>query len=134
MNFTTEEIALCKEIAEYFRKPIQKGEWFSLLCDNSPFLLDNYSFWVEGFDLYEREYERKNRIYNKDDWWPLWTWQDAREWLREKGWEINEHLDSLDIVKVEFARISDRIKLQNKGKSDLEAILKVVLEILKEEK
>ena len=122
MNFNTEEISLCKEIAKYFRKPIGFGDWF-------------YDEEIEHIGIHVYTMFLEEDVSGKI---PLWTWQDARDWLREKGYV----LDSLqtgrkaESVFVRFYILKlfkgKEIVIDGIGKTDLEAILKIVLNVLEE--
>ena len=117
MNFSKEEIALCKEIAKYYRLP--NSLW---VCKESE---DNVIFDYAGDFQYFPPYI------------PLWTWQDARDWLRERNWFLVlrnfGNVSHFGIWKEE-QREPKSYKYAQAGKTDLEAILKVVLEILREGK
>lgn len=75
MKFTKEEIDLCKEIVKYYRKPIDFADWF---FDSE---LGRTGIHFHTMILNE---DISNKI-------PLWTWQDAREWLKEKGKILIQH-------------------------------------------
>jgi len=100
MNFNKEEITLCKEITKYYRKPIKKGDHIAREVGE---LQIPYTEYVEivnrdGDSLVIDVTENKvYRIYSHSEGFvinvdyqieheliPLWTWQDARDWLREK--------------------------------------------------
>jgi hypothetical protein len=117
MNFTKEEIDLCKEIVKYYQLP--SSLW---LCkENEENVIFDYAGDFQYFPPYI----------------PLWTWKDAREWLRGKGWisitltTFND--DSGSMVKF-WDKKAENVFLKEEGNTDLEAILKAILEILKEEK
>jgi len=140
MRYTKKEIEICREIARYYQKPVRFGDWFIWsdippINTNSPNLIDSYQL---ADDLNERK---------EKDWFPLWTFEDAREWLFERGWRLNQHYDGWscrggrvpqkpDMVGLEFWSYENVLlpAFNGRGKTDLEAILKVVLAVLKEEK
>jgi len=126
MRFTKKEIALCKEIAQYYQKPIGFGDFFldtdlkkpEIECCVDPSISDRYS---------------KHRSFI-----PLWTFEDARKWLGER--------DKFGILVLSYQVILRKkhkqclVIVYEKGKyyeaesqMPLEAILKVVLILLKEE-
>jgi len=119
MNFTTEEIDLCKEIAKYYWKPIYFGDWFYDEELNRPA--------IHVYTMILNEY--------MSDRFPLWTWQDARDWMREKGYTLETFSGDMHIEIAFHKRGTHYLSSLNQdGNTDLEAILKVVLKILKEEK
>jgi hypothetical protein len=121
MSFTKEQIDLCKEIVKYYRKPIYRGGSYIYSIWKNPEL------FVSVGDL-PNEYQIAEAII------PLWTWKDAREWLKEKRQFLIGHHDTASgEIEIHFGKswVSEYAGI---GKTDLEAILKVVLEILKEEK
>jgi len=78
MKFTDEAIALCKEIANYYQKPIDKYD---------PVIANWSNVDIIGL-LYSKEDGRimaRNQYFYPDKIIPLWTFEDAREWLGEKG-------------------------------------------------
>jgi len=119
MKFTTEEIALCKKLHELgVRKEIKYGDWFLFkqlgrgedicLCKKHPETQSTKSYII-----------------------PLWTWADAREWLIKKGIFLEAYL-GFGLVEKSQWRFWDRNKAKLfdiKGKTDLEAILKCMVEI-----
>jgi len=146
MKFTKEEIRLCKEIARYYRKPIKYGDWYLIKTTEYEDIDVNRSFDKNG---------KRRRISIKKtfqvcahcspkllDIISLWTWEGAREWLRERNWYLFEHGDwylNKNEVLVRANPLLDNgefnydVAIKRFGKTDLEAILKVVLAVLKEE-
>jgi hypothetical protein len=118
MNFSTEEITLCKEIAKYYRKPIKKG--------------DRYLIPALGQDIYLWTFPTPN---TRKETIPLFTWQDARNWLRENNFILRNLSETVDGISI-FSGILNRKPIrafQEMGKTDTEAILKVMVQILKED-
>ena len=132
-KFSKEEIELCKEISSFFRKPIGFADWF---------LLDDYStipkVWIEEFQAPLIHPPLGERYV------PLWTWQNARDWLREKGWEFKDLIVKnkmtpntaykMSYISCENFRKTHGFEINKFGNTDPEAILKVIVQILKEEK
>ena len=117
MKFSTEEITLCKEIAKYYRKPIGFGDWF-------------YDEEIEHIGIHVYTMILEEDVSGKI---PLWTWQDARDWLRKEGYELTRFFSYVNKVGISFYKKGVQLSsLCGEGKTDLEAILKVILEILKE--
>jgi hypothetical protein len=158
MNFTTEEITLCKEIAKYYRKPIKKGDYIAREVGELQIPYIEYVDIVnrDGDSLVVNAIENKiYRIYSHSEGFvingdyqveheliPIFTWQDARGWLKEKGFygSLNDlgkfkvYLAYKNFLDEEGAERMKQIRIMNQGNTDTEAVLKVILEILKEEK
>jgi len=130
-SLSKKEIELCREIARYHKKEINKGDYF--ISGLSGEVLLNTGMLVDT-------------EYKKPDV-PIWTWEDAREWLIERGWRLNQHYDGWscrggrvpqkpDMVGLEFWSYENVLlpAFNGRGKTDLETILKVVLAVLKREK
>lgn len=122
MKYTKEEISLCKQVAEKHRKEVEHGDWF-IWGDDYPMLASG------GMSL------RKGII-------PLWTISDYLEFLREKEWHICYCSENMNkkyrnfMVKISESHVPfDNEKYRDGvGKTFLEACLKTVLAVLKEEK
>jgi len=126
MRFTKKEIALCKEIAHYYRKPIGFGDFFldtdlrkpEVECCVDPSISDRYSKYLPFI--------------------PLWTFEDARKWLGERdkfGILILRYQVILRKKHKEcLATVYEKDKYyEAEGQTPLEAMLKVVLAVLEEE-
>jgi hypothetical protein len=122
MKFSTEEIALCIQIAAILRKPIEYGDYYILGSDD-----ETPKIWIWNYQApLIHPSENKPYLY-------IWTFQDARNWLRKKGKILIQHRERPDgNISIDFQE--DDEVLQVTGKTDLEAILKVIVQILKEEK
>jgi len=149
MNFSKEEIALCKEIAKYYRKPIKKGDYIAREVGELQIPYIEYVDIVnrDGDSLVVNAIENKiYRIYSHSEGFvingdyqveheliPIFTWQDAREWLKEKEYELVT-LSGDEEIQIMFHKKATHylLTLCKQSKTDLEAILKVILEILKE--
>ena len=120
MKFTKKEISLCKQVAEKHRREIKYGDWFYL---NEA---ENYYLWMHGFA----------RIDIPKEWFPLWTISDCLEFLEKKCSHYvrlrhDEH-DEQDGWFLWFDEYHETEK-EGYGKTPLEACLKIVLAVLKEE-
>lgn len=117
MRYSKEEIRLCKEIYRYYKRPSEYRNPFYLSEDDEQII-------------------------------PLWTWRGARSWLKERGYAVYvlaEHPDFmyLSVKKtrciekdgdgVKHYKFDSATEIVRRGKTDLEAILKVVLAVLREE-
>jgi hypothetical protein len=129
IKFTTEEISLCKQIAEKHRKDIDDGDWIYHEPHNNYFLVVQHVILQyqlqtqKWFDELNAEHRKMNI--------PLWTISDCLEFLREKGFQT--------FLIMELAKgwgcdgyIKDKI-YEGTGSSILEACLKAVLAVLEEE-
>lgn len=125
MKFTTEEIALCKAIAEKglnkTAREIDEGDWYVEKDGLEP------SLYVAGISGYD---------YDEDVF--VWQISDCLEFLREKGWRsyqftFNEkgEIRELSIVHIPFGFRTKHHVVIN-GETFLEACLKAVLAILEE--
>jgi len=124
MRYTKEEIEICREIAEHYRKPIKQGDYY-YYKPNKECVLNLIS----------------GGIFNEKLDFPLWTFEDARKWLGEKG-EIGililryqqilgiSHKGYLTTILVQYVGGN---YYEAEGQTPLEAILKVVLAVMKEE-
>lgn len=130
MEFTKEEISLCKQVAEKYRKYIEYGSWF-LNAWGKVSCACGYSYPVN------RPVRRENE---NPKWIALWTISDCLEFLAERGlWIIGFQQDE-DEWSVGFAetdelgmRALEETQKWTDGETPLEACLKAVLAVLEEE-
>lgn len=119
--YSKEEINLCRQVAEKYRKEIVFGDWYSDYRDDS-------------IGLYQHEKPLKDR----DKVFPLWTISDCLKWLKERyddvdvgsiqgEWEVQVH-DAYD--RVHHPEFLEDVR----GKTPLEACLKAVLAVVEEKK
>ena len=124
IEFTKEEINLCKQIAEKCRKEIEYTDWYWSATHNEPLLAAD-----GGFKIKEQKYHGVFKI---------WTIPDCLEWLKERyddvdvgsiqgEWELQVH-DAYD--KVHHPEFLEDIR----GKTPLETCLKAVLVVLEARK
>ena len=130
MKFTDEEIRLSKLIAEKERKEIKYGDWYLMKGESQVLLHDNH---LKG-TIHKYAKEMKSLT-------PLWTLSDAIEWLKKniKNFESVELTEGKDDHEICWWRVapddpSGIIPKSYQGCTLLEACLKAILEILKEEK
>jgi len=122
MNFTKEEISLCKQVAEKYRKEIKYGDWTL-----------NEGGFVKVWP-YRHNCKRIELI-------TLWTISDCLEFLRERNLEFTlNYFNHVRFWQIQLwnksstqAIYSDYGK-ENKNKTPLEACLKAVLAVLGEGK
>lgn len=137
MKFTSEEIALCREIGKYYRKPMNPGDWFYFEKYNRIEFVDDIFFKNREIPLKGIQLSTPTQYPSYPepiDYFPIWTWQDAREWLtRKRYWfRLDYHPDCNPKYKLQLFKNTLNSIYEEGGKTDLEAILKVILAILKE--
>lgn len=127
MDFTREEIKLCKQVAGKHRKPIEYGDWYYSKHLKEVLLQSPFINVVRDREIINRD---KNII-------PLWTISDCLEFLEEKERSYRlENSNTHAYGKYYFACFMPsnhpdrRHGIYKYGKSVLEACLKAVLEIL----
>lgn len=126
MKFTKEEIELCRKIAERYRKErLEKGDWYILKL-------------IHGKEQIRLHSNENPWIINTKDYIPLWTLSDCLEWLRGKGCRLSGHYDIADEIMISFSAATDSAmeklpEVFDKGRTDLEVCLKIVLAVLEEE-
>ena len=120
MKFTKKEIAVCKKIAEKHRKEIKYGDWY---LDNIVVLLNND--FIKGTIFVARQV-RLGLI-------PLWQISDCLEFLRErrKHCVFLSHDEGDEKEWWCFFDEYHETQQFDSGKTPLEALLKVVLGVLK---
>lgn len=144
MKFTKKEISLCKQVAERHRRKIKTGDW--LLDETGDVCLAEKikKEFATMFDVItiSREVDSFSSFryvsQGNPDITPLWTISDCLEFLKEKGLEwvdVRIHYPDTSVV-IWARRVKDLDQMKNYETGDtlLEACLKAVLTILKEEK
>lgn len=114
MEFTAEEISLCKQIAEKHRKEITRGDWYVHDSDEKNMAILSLGHEPLSF---------KNLI-------PLWSITDCLEFLRKHFYILRVCSDGQ--LEAEVGMLGGSI--YHYGKTPLEACLKAVLAVLKEGK
>ncbi|MEE9510398.1 MAG: hypothetical protein V3V81_07890 [Candidatus Bathyarchaeia archaeon] len=113
IEFTQEEISLCKQVAGKHKKKIKFGDWYHR---------EDGCFLMESHDTFSQEWVEKH-------WTPLWTISDCLEFLEKKP-----GLHTLEIIgdykNLEWNVVLNWERLY-KGKTPLEACLKAVLACLR---
>ena len=117
MKFTEEEISLCKQIAEKYKRRIEYGSWY-INYDGDTRLKDFHGMG-----------------YRDEESTPLWTISDCLEFLKEREWrrQIIDKDGTGTAIKVYYDRGLQPPIIKN-GKTLLEACLKAVLAVLEEGK
>ena len=128
-KFTKKEISLCKQLAEKHRKKIGEGDWY--ISESSEYKTGWSSPMLNDND-YEPVKMKLTGIFDDKDRndVPLWTISDCLEFLREKF----ERLRFCDDKKLEVQIWLPDGFYYHVGKTPLEACLKAVIEVLKNEK
>ncbi len=134
MKLTKEEISLCKQVVEKYKKEIGKGDW--VYYHGFRYLVEDAWILEDMCPLPEAKLVGHANIVEQSECIPLWTISDCLEFLREK---CQDHVllihDKEDEVEW-FLWMDEYEKTQQmgKGKTPLEACLKAVLAVLEEGK
>ena len=128
-KWTKEEISLCKQVAEKYRKDIEYGSWYIEPKTQKGVLLWDYE---------DTPYFIGDQC---SDTVPLWTISDCLDFLAERGlWIIGFQQDENE-WSVGFAetdelgmRAIEETQKWEDGNTPLEACLKAVLAVLEEKK
>ena len=119
MKFTPEEISLCKQVAERHLKDVPRGGWYlPREKDTEPELATINICSIKSNPLF------KGAI-------PFWTISDCLEFLRKKGYTLEQHFEDDGFIHVALCDAGSEVK--GRGDTDLEAFLKAVLMMLEEE-
>ena len=121
MKFTKEEVSLCKQVAERYRREIKYGDWFydvSLEESENPLSLHLKELFNIPAD------EPGETII------PLWTISDCLKFLKEKDVFRSLHQGVDD--KFEVVLILEDGNHYFIGKTPLEACLKAALAVVEE--
>jgi len=134
IKFTDEEISLCKQVAEKWRKDkLERGDWYLL-------------YLLNGGEQIRLHDEIRPWIILTKDYIPLWTISDCLEFLRERNFEMSLCYFNkfsgyrIQIWKPEITQAFysdydlDRSLEQCTHKTPLEACLKAILAVLVEGK
>ena len=83
MKFTKEEASLCKQVAEKYRKEVDKEDYAYDEDDREKVLIDDCNAWVENkkTELYRLKDDGTDFGYKVKHWFPLWTISDCLEYL-----------------------------------------------------
>ena len=125
IKFNKEEISLCKQVAERWRKDkLELGDWYLLLLLN-------------GKEQIRLHADLRPWIIQTKDFIPLWTISDCLEFLRERGWYITACYQSLNSTELNISHVKlpnwkiDKHILMS-AETFLEACLKAVLAVFEE--
>lgn len=131
MNFTKEEISLCKQVAKKHKKEIKRGNW--ILDEHGEVRLIER---IQGEILSAGGNDSIRFVshYNPDVT-PLWTISDCLEFLRERKWCIEFSYICEPRVVISYVQPKKESKrFQLEGDTALEVYLKAVLAVLEEGK
>ena len=141
MKFTKEEISLCKQVAEKYRKEISDGDWFlrnDMKFEYALFLRvgkDLITGYIQGEICFMDDMSNvdiKKAI-------PLWTISDCLEFLRKEGFMVrlveHEHYRTgkKSIECICYGHETKR-DFSEQGDKDEVACLEAVLVVLEEKK
>jgi len=125
MKFNQEEIALCKKLHELgVRKEIKEGDYALSPWARKPHLVS----FPSHLRMSKREFNKRinDPAINK---YLLWTWADAREWLKQRRYSI--HLlatDEESQCAVRKGRWGKYVADETGNKDEI-AILKCMVEV-----
>ncbi len=138
--FTNEEIYLCKLINDY---GINSEEIKALLIfdDPSNYIRNVLSYTEEAIICKGSPFSPVIKV-SFPNAWILPLWQEGRQWLKSHGFKLDFHYDPVfenEPVKICFTKSkaltgTDNIIIEGEGKTDLEALYKIMLEVIKLEK
>jgi len=139
IKLTKEEVSLCNQVAERYRKDLHYGDWYIDTCKNSTPLVAG-SVQIKKLKV---GYEITKLVQNNKKVTPLWTISDCLEFLRERGFTIIqacEHPMSNEWIVEVNPYFSNAVKIMGhksfdvRGDTLLIACLKALLTVLEEEK
>ena len=151
MNFTKEEISLCKQIAEKHKKDIKRGDWYAaeMFCPVKDIKAHLKMMGNDYIEIGKRKYSiglrteisimTPERQLNAI-WFPLWAISDCLEFLRERGWWLYKLIEVIGgdgfwcAITNPSENLGGRNRFERHGKTALEACLKAVLAVLEEGK
>ena len=144
MKFTKEEISLCKQVAEKYRKEIKYGDWYISTLVNLVCLWKSATPFNRDFVNICEPQGQADKII------PLWTISDCLKFLNKRDWNAvtlswrmeqvgdNPEIAYCEIIHDNFYEVEDKKALNHvmdfEAKTLLEACLKAVLAILEEKK
>lgn len=143
-TFTPKEISLCREIAEIYRKPINRGDYYAAKMfkpiRNIKAYLDmrGDGYAVIGKEKYLISIRTENDAITADRqkalfWFSLWQEHDCLEWLRKEHESIViQYIWQSWNVYVKKSPEGNIQSYKFTGKTPLEALLSAVLAIMKE--
>jgi len=148
MKVTKEEVSLCEQVAEKYRKKIKVGDWI-LDSDNQSWIVLGIELWkssrpgLENTLAYELEPTDRNQapivVLEKEEiekYLALWQISDCLEFLREYTLQFKGLI--LTKTKVDkkwtylFVTWHKDNEYNTEGKTPLEACLKSVLAVIEE--
>ncbi len=135
-QFTEEEIKLCRQLYDLdVRPPIREGDW--ILDDkNIPRLVVGQTVPEGNIVTLAWDKEKAGEVIS-ERLVLLWSWERCREYLRERGWKLQHAMDDgagqvvLEFWK--FLTFGGPLRIRWASQTDLEAILKVCVQVAEEE-
>lgn len=137
-DFSPEEIYLCKLLYE---------QGLNMNDIKTSFIIDNelnvirliFSIQENKIKCNESPTNIIELDFDKTSIMPLWS--ESRAWIKDRGFNLDFHYDPFfkdENIKMGFMKPktagNDNIIIEADGKTDLEAIYKVILEVLKHQK
>jgi len=133
MKYTKTEIDLCEQVAEKYRKPINAGDCvYHKLYKNFFLVIQSTNF---RYQLQTERWFNEQAVEDRKENIPLWTIEDCLEFLEEKYPEsiLIQYIWQIWSVTVSKTPDYRNPSFKYDGKTPLEALLKVILEVLKED-
>ena len=130
MKFTDNELKLSRRLHDALLKrgepmEIREGDWV-IGRDGKPFCISMFHFNIP--------FARQSLQEQRNKYVLLGSWERCREWLRERGLELDAMYDLDDkAVSVLFRNMKDNTQIHKVGATDLEAILSVCVAVAEEE-
>ncbi len=116
-EITKEEISLCEQIAEKYRKEVKYGDWYI------------------NYDVEIRLKGYAGKGYRDDEAIPLWTISDCLEFFEKVGLNQEFHFKHFNNGGWSFTAEDNKYrKIRGEGETRLSACLKAVLAVVEESK
>ena len=120
IEFTKEEISLCKQVAEKHRKEMREGDWIAHVNSDEPNLVRD----KESIPYLNNEFQV-----------PLWTISDCLEFLEKEGFNQDFHFKRFKNGNWSFTAEDNKYKkVRGEGETKRASCLKAVLAVLVEGK
>jgi hypothetical protein len=135
MKLTPEEINLCRQIAERYKKESKVGDWIKDVIVAQIFLVIRMVQHGTYLECINEEYGVVTRNRNMVDF-PLWTISDCLKFLRDRGYRVklDEDVRMVEPFWVKCYGHKRKEAFREYADTILEACLKAVSAVLEEKK
>ena len=130
IKFTKEEISLCKQVAERYRKKVEEGDWVAVGFQGDYSTIE----LVIGSTPPRADKKDNRELFRAGNCIPLWTISDCFEFFFQKGWQLEEFFKNGAGTFSFHVNKGEEDYHFEIGKTPLEACLKAVLAVLEEGK